>query len=223
MKRSVIKANRAIWQRRLDNRAAKLARMAAAKRPAKVIAKQQYKVKVAAANRNKWQLRLDKAPLPLRLRAWHIAGTYVGTIEHGGNNRGKVVEQIIHANGGAPGEPWCGDFDAFVYRLAGSKAVSRSWAAVRSFWGRLAGVAIISAAKARMGDIVTFTFEHTGLFGYWCDHQGRKCDRSVATHIFTREGNTGAIGDVSDSAEGDGVKEKVRAIGLIKTFNHVSR
>jgi hypothetical protein len=56
-------------------------------------------------------------------------------MEQGGNNTGPIVDKIIRANGGVIGEPWCGDFVAYCYRLAGSKAVDRLWASVY-FLGR---------------------------------------------------------------------------------------
>ena len=56
-------------------------------------------------------------------------------MEQGGNNTGPMVNKIIKANGGDIGEPWCGDFVAYCYRQAGSKAVTRSWASVRALGG----------------------------------------------------------------------------------------
>jgi hypothetical protein len=148
---------------------------------------------------------------PVRDRALYVAEGLVGVMEQGGNNAGPMVEKIIHANGGSTGEPWCGDFVAYCYRLAGSKAVSRSWAAVRLLRGLL-GISATPAPEG--GDLVTFTFDHVGMFVK---------DNGNGT-ITTIEGNTGASGAVSDSATGgDGVYEKIREKSLVADYLRVTR
>lgn len=154
-------------------------------------------------------------PKPLGRRAWDEAGKLVGIMERGGNNQGASVERIIKANDGTGPEPWCGDFVAYCYRAAGSKAVERAWASVRAL-GFLGGQKAVSARELVIGDIVCYTFDHTGLFGRYVDAQGRDREPYNATHIVVREGNTGATGAVSDSATGgDGVYEKIRPIDLV--------
>lgn len=147
----------------------------------------------------------------LRERAYRIASSLVGVMEEGGNNTGRKVNEIILANGGSIGEPWCGDFVAFVYRLAGSKAVTRSWAAVSLFLGILG---IRRTSNPQRGDLVRFTFDHIGLFV-----------RDLGNgEIETLEGNTGASGAVSDSATGgDGVYIKVRDKSLVNDYLRVTR
>src|ERR1044072_4766108 len=148
---------------------------------------------------------------PLRDRALSIAEGMVGVMEEGGNNQGAMVERIIHANAGATGEPWCGDFVAYCYRLAGSAAVTRSWAAVRLLRGLLG---IFATPAPEGGDLVTFTFDHVGLFVK---------DNGDGT-ITTIEGNTGASGAVSDSTTGgDGVYRKVRDKSLVDDYLRVTR
>lgn len=148
---------------------------------------------------------------PLRDKALYVAEGLVGVMEQGGNNAGPMVEKIIHANGGSTGEPWCGDFVAYCYRLAGSKAVSRSWAAVRLLRGLLG---IKATATPLPGDLVTYTFDHVGMFVK---------DNGDGT-ITTIEGNTGASGAVSDSTTGgDGVYRKVRDKSLVDDYLRVSR
>jgi hypothetical protein len=110
----------------------------------------------------------------------HASAKLVGIMEVGGNNMGQAVLSLIRENGGTGPESWCGDFDAHCYRHAGSKVVQRGWAAVR-FLGFLTGMKIVSARDAMPGDIVCFTFDHTGLLR-------RKIDAGV---IETVEGNTG--------------------------------
>jgi hypothetical protein len=145
----------------------------------------------------------------------------MGVMESGGNNRGPMVAKIIRANQGPGPEPWCGDFVAWCYRKAGSKSVTRSWAAVNSYLP-LTG---LKATRAPMhGDIVRYTFGHVGIFGSWCDSHGKPVAPGAATHIRTIEGNTGRAGAVSDSKTGgDGIYMKLRSRSLVKDFIHVKR
>lgn len=184
---------------------------------------QELKATQNVIDRRKRQIATKRAQQKgsLALRAWHEAKKLLGVMEVGGNNSGPVVSAIIKANGGGGPEPWCGDFVAFCYRHAGSKVVQRGWAAVRLL-GFLTGMTVTS--EPVMGDIVVYTFDHTGLFGYWCNSSGHRVPRAQATHIRTREGNTGRSGAVSDSRTGgDGVYEKIRPRSYIRRFVHVTR
>lgn len=148
---------------------------------------------------------------PLRLRAYDVAAGLVGVMEQGANNAGPMVSKIIRANGGLGPEAWCGDLAAYVYRLAGSKAVTRAWASVRLV-GLLAGVRRVLVPS--QGDLVRFRFDHIGLFVR---------DLGDGT-IETIEGNTGASGAVSDSITGgDGVYRKVRSKTLVSDYLRVTR
>lgn len=158
---------------------------------------------------------------PLRLRALAEARLLVGIMESGGNNKGAQVMKIIRANGGKSPEPWCGDFVAYCYRIAGSKAVTRSWAAVR-YLGFLAGMGIVRSPRA--GDIVVYGFDHTGIVVTYCNAAGVAVVRKRATHIKVIEGNTGSSGAVSDSSTGgDGVYVKVRSLSLVRRWVRVYR
>ncbi len=230
-------ASRAAWRIRLANRRRKLQSVAATRtslRPRTKVTPQQKRKLL-----KKWQgsvhdaLRIlaklnaeihDRRTTTLGERAWRAAGELLHVRERGGNNRGAEVERIIRANGGVPGEPWCGDFVAYCYLKAGCKTVTRPWAAVR-FLGRLVGqVTLRSKRRGRLGDIVTFTFDHTGLLGWYSDANGREVPANRATHIVAREGNTGVSGAVSDSAAGgDGVHEKVRPLALVARVVRVTR
>lgn len=167
---------------------------------------------------------------PLRERALGIAQLHLGVLEQGGNNRGREVEKIIRANGGVPGEAWCGDFVAAVYKQAGSKSVQRAWAGVRNL-GRLPGMRPLADVRAgQPGDILVYGFpggtgaDHTGLLMHYSDAAGRKRKPGVATHVKAIEGNTGHDGAVSDStAGGDGVHERVRPINLVRRVVRVDR
>jgi len=204
-----LRASLRLWKRRLAYRKR---RLDAARRSgsAKRIEHWHRLVDKAAYHVGRRRMQLNERR-PLRERAYSVAKGLVGVMEHGGNNQGAVVSKIIRANGGSGPEPWCGDFVAYCYRLAGSRAVTRSWASVRLLGG-VSGVRRTTAP--RMGDLVRFTFDHVGMF-VKDNHDGT---------ITTIEGNTGASGAVSDSATGgDGVYRKVRSKGLVQDYLRVSR
>ena len=124
------------------------------------------------------------------------------------------MAKIIRANGGAAREEWCGDFVAWCYRKAGSKSVTRNWAAVRLY---LPMTGLKATKTPRKGAIVRFTWDHVGLFGYWCDAQGREVKRP-SSHFRTIEGNTGPNGGGTQ-----GVHMKIHARSDARDFIHVSR
>lgn len=151
---------------------------------------------------------------PLREKAFDVAEALVGVMEQGGNNTGPTVDKIIRANGGVIGEPWCGDFDAFCYRQGGSKLVDRAWASVNAIETGNRGDFKQITNPAR-GDVVTFSFSHTGLFDKWIDRK-----RGI---FRTIEGNTGPVGATSDSLTGgDGVYRKNRSTSLGVSFWRVN-
>lgn len=158
--------------------------------------------------RQRMRKRWDRT---LGQKALDVARTLIGVMEQGGNNTGPIVDKIIRANGGVIGEPWCGDFCAFCYRIAGSKLVQRLWASVY-YLGTLLGINKVAVPKP--GDLVRFKFDHVGLF---------EKDNGDGT-ITTIEGNTGASGAVSDSKTGgDGVYRKVRSKSLVNDYRRVTR
>ena len=158
-----------------------------------------------------WMVSVRKKQLDtLQKRALRAADALVGVMEQGGNNTGPMVNKIIKANGGDIGEPWCGDFIAYCYRQAGSKAVTRSWASVRALGG-IQGVRRVKTPQA--GDLVRFNFDHVGMYV-----------KEAGMFIETIEGNTGASGAVSDSKTGgDGVYRKRRAKSLVNDYLRVTR
>lgn len=212
------KASLALWERRLAYRRRK--RAAVRKHAGRTV------THTEAAHIKKWDRLIAEAEQavahrrhqlaaarPLRLRALAEAERLVGVMEVGGNNMGKAVLALIRENGGTGPESWCGDFVAHCYRHVGSKVVQRGWAAVR-FLGFLTGMKVVSAKDALPGDIVCFTFDHTGLLR-------RKIS---AGEIETAEGNTGRSGAVSDSRTGgDGVYIKRRSTSLVARYVRVLR
>lgn len=193
------------WEWRLAYRRRALARAKKAHN-AKRVEYLRRKVKYASKRVDFWR----KRALPMRLRALRVAETLVGVMEVGGNNQGPMVMRIIRANGGVGPEPWCGDFVAYCYRQAGSKAVTRSWASVRLLGGVLG---VKRVRKPLAGDLVRFTFDHVGIFV-----------KDQGAFIETIEGNTGASGAVSDSATGgDGVYRKRRPKSQVNDYLRVTR
>lgn len=142
-------------------------------------------------------------------RALAEARSLIGVMESGGNNRGPLIDKIIRANGGILGEPYCGDGAAYVYRKAGSKAVSRSWAAVRLLGG-LSGIKKVSDPKP--GDLVRFNFDHVALFEKRLD----------STTIQTIEFNTSPGTATSDPGSG-GIFRRTRSTSLVKDYLRVTR
>lgn len=149
------------------------------------------------------------ASVPLRERAYQQATKLIGVMESGGNNVGREVEEIIREGGGVRGQAWCGWFNACCYKRAGSKSVTWRWGAVRLY---LPGEGLSQTRTPKRGDIVRFTFDHTGMF---------VADRG--DDIETIEGNTGASGAVSDSKTGgDGVYRKLRHKSLVRDYIRVA-
>ncbi len=217
MSTTQLRASLALWRRKLNYRRGKLKRVQKAGhanglRPSEVDHINKWKALVAEAERmvsRRSHQIVENAPLPDR--AFKVAEGLIGVMEQGGNNRGAMVTKIIRANGGVGPEPWCGDFCAYCYRLAGSKAVTRIWASVRGL-GAVAGVT--RTTSPRRGDLVRFSFDHVGI--YVRDLEGG--------FIETIEGNTGASGAVSDSSTGgDGVYRKRRHKSLVSDYLRVSR
>lgn len=217
------------WERKLTYRRKKRARvrreagkevntkveLAAVKKWDRLIAEAEHMVSL-----RRRQIAADQ---PMRLRALAEARKLVGIMEVGGNNMGQSVLEIIRANGGTGPEAWCGDTVAWIYRKAGSKVVQRAWAAVR-WLGFLTGMKVVGVRQMLPGNIVCYTFDHTGVFVDYCNSVGTPMPASQATHIKAIEGNTGRAGAVSDSSTGgDGVYEKIRPINLVSRGVAVTR
>lgn len=163
------------------------------------------------------------AATPLAEKAYREAVKLIGTMETGGNNRGKQVEAIIHYAQGQVPEPWCVDFDIWAYGHAGSKVIRPGYPRAVSM---MVTGGVKSTGSPKRGFPVRYTFDHTGLFVRWLRLVGGRyvsCPKALATHLETVEGNTGASGAVSDGNGNDGVYRKVRARGLVRDFLSVPR
>lgn len=209
MSRAQLRASLTLWRRRLAFRQRRL-KVSVRHHRTNSARKWRRLVDEAHQNVSRRELQLAAAR-PLRLKALDHARALIGVMEQGGNNAGPMVLKIIRANGGSGPEPWCGDFQAFCYRAAGSKAVTRAWASVRALGG-LFGIRRVTSPLP--GDLVRFTFDHVGMF---------EKDNGDGT-ITTIEGNTGSVGAVSDSSTGgDGVYRKRRAKNLVNDYLRVTR
>lgn len=219
MNKSQLQRSLELWRRREKYRQKKLGVKKARRDTAGTVKWDRlHDESVRMIHRRQGQLQAAK---PLRLKAHEFAVTMIGVMEVGGNNVGPMVGKIIRENGGIPGEAWCGDFMAFVYRHVGSKAVTRWWASVSAL-GFITGVR--HTTNPQTGDLVRFTFDHVGMFEAWVNADDKIVSHSLATHIRTVEGNTGRVGAVSDSKTGgDGVYRKVRARGLVRDYLHVTK
>jgi hypothetical protein len=160
------------------------------------------------------------APKSLAERAFANAVNLIGVMEVGGNNTGPMVSRIIKANGGVGPEPWCGDFVAYCYRLAGSdivKGPQRLWAYVP--WISRTAVKVTNSPSR--GDLVRYDWNHDHV-----DDHVELFDRWIVPGFtfLTIGGNTGHDPVVSDStAGGDGVHRRERPIELVHDFLRVTR
>jgi hypothetical protein len=169
----------------------------------------------------------DNATLRRRLVA--IAESKVGVHEEGGNNKGNdvLLFQLATALTPAPWA-WCAAFVDWcvrewlrdpevrdALRLPTARA-AEDWRprTARAFgmedWGTRHGLQVLPEnAVARAGDLVTFDFSHVGIVAVdQPAHSGM---------IETIEGNTNGHGG-RDSASGDGVWRKTRAVPLVNRY-----
>lgn len=221
MTRQALRASLRLWQRRAAYRRRKLkiirrhahANGSVTAGEAKDIHKWTALLAAADAMITRRKAQLSRRA-PLRERAWQEMQKLIDAhvTEQGGNNRGPEVEAIIRANGGIPREAWCGDTVAVCYLRAGAKSVVRAWAAVSALAKLLTRV-----RRPKRGHVVTYTFDHTGLFDRWAPEKG-------AGYFYAGEGNTGDSGAQSDSKTGgDGVKLKLRHVDQVAGFWRVLR
>jgi hypothetical protein len=158
---------------------------------------------------------------PLRMKAFNVATGFIGAFEIGGNNMGPFVTTVIKANGGSIPEPWCGDFAAYCYRLAGSKSVDvkpRSLWAYVPFLHRIPGTTIVK--NPQIGDLVRFDWNGDGL----ADHVGLFEEFTANGQVQTVDGNTGKDANVSDSTVGgDGVHRRIRSVALVHDYVRINR
>jgi hypothetical protein len=160
-------------------------------------------------------------PYALRRSALRHARFNVGVAERGANNRGPKVDEIIEYAHGALGEPWCVDFVIWCYGHSGSSVVRPGFTRAVRFMALRRSV-IETVSQPHSGNIVRYTFDHTGLFWHACNVRGQRRPWRLATHVKTVEGNTDGTGTVSDGQR-DGVHVCVRSKLLVRDYLRVLR
>jgi hypothetical protein len=156
-----------------------------------------------------------------------IAQAEIGILETGGNNRGPRIIEYQRATSLEPDNwPWCAAFVDWCIQQWIEDPEAVKWLKLQArtpeewrpktalaygltTWAKMrpATTTILTEADtARLGDIVTFDFSHTGIV---LEDDGK--------HIVTVEGNTNGTGD-RDSESGDGVWRKIRRKTLAKNF-----
>lgn len=156
-----------------------------------------------------------------------IAESQVGHHEQGGNNLGPDVVEYQKATWMTPGAwPWCAAFVCWcVWHAIITQGLSPAWKRPRTAgaydleeWAVGKYGAMFNAFKVfasnpmkpdtwpRRGDIVTFTYSHTGIVtGY----------NPTTKRLQTVEGNAG-MSLTSDSSKGDGVVAKEQHITKVR-------
>ena len=164
--------------------------------------------------------------VPVSTMPAHVdtALAYVGTVEHGGSNRGVRVERFLRSVGLGPGQPWCAAFVSYVLTAArvhapldGQGRVVRSGLAARFITARSirASEALRGVRAVPDGSVVIWRrgsgpFGHAGFAVRW---RGARGD--------TIEGNTSS-GTSGSQANGDGVWRRTRTIQPGSYFRIVS-
>lgn len=139
----------------------------------------------------------------------------VGTVETGGNNRGKRIVTYQKATWLEPAAwPWCAAFVCWLVSMAAKKYTVPfklpQTAAAFGFekWARQDGLKLYTRGKVLRGDIVIFDFSHIGV----------AVSDEKNGYIETVEGNTNKAG----SRDGDGVWKKKRAKSLLRSWVRIT-
>lgn len=142
-----------------------------------------------------------------------IARGEVGVREHGGNNRGKRVQEYQDAASYLPGTgwAWCAAFvgwcfdklaERFKLPFATPEGAGAFW---YEDWARQQGITVHGkGAKVKRGDLIIYAFSHIGI---------ASGDESNGAFMCV-EGNTNDGG----SRDGDGVFEKSRGKSQVRSI-----
>jgi hypothetical protein len=135
----------------------------------------------------------------------------IGTIEEGGNNRGKRIGEYLASTGLGQGHPWCAAFTKFVYEqnnlpTPGATAWSPSWfPKSKTYWQKGDDTQGI-----READLFGLHYANLGRIG----HVGL-IERIEDGWLYTIEGNTGD----NQGRDGDVVRRHRRSL---KTVTKIS-
>lgn len=162
-----------------------------------------------------------------------VAESQIGQREEGGNNRGPAVVKYQTATWLPPGPwKWCAAFVCWcVFQAIQAQGLKPRWPRPRTAgaydleawaagkYGKTLGAWQVITPRLdrpetwpRRGDIVTFTWSHTGIVRRY---------EPASRRVFTVEGNAG-LESVSDSLTGDGVTAKSHPFkSLRRIIRHV--
>lgn len=138
-----------------------------------------------------------------------MARAYRWVREHGGQNRGEVVEHILRLVGLAPGDPWCAAFVAMV----GRDMFGDDWPLPL-----VGGCATLHEAALAKG--LCYPYPAPGaVFLLWSQHEGRMhhtgfVDAPCEDGWTTVEGNS----NEDHSTNGIGVFAEIRDFGTLDRF-----
>jgi len=133
------------------------------------------------------------------------AALYVGTVEVGANNRGKIVDRFVKAVGSPLGSPWCAAFAMWCARGGGFDGDIAGAGACKSIYEYGVAHQLVVSLPAR-GDLVLFDFSDAGHQDF--DHVGiieKVVKLGPLVTLRTIEGNTRVA-----NAKRDGVYRRLR-------------
>ncbi|MBN2774706.1 MAG: C40 family peptidase [Prolixibacteraceae bacterium] len=131
--------------------------------------------------------------------------SYLWVKEATGNNDGYMVEKMLQSAGAKKGDPWCGAFQAYVFKVNGLKIPQ--YAARASAW--FDKKHIIPNNNAVAGDLGSIYYRKPGRIGHIVMYL--KPYKNETPYVVTGEGNTNADG----SREGNRAAKKLRPRGVI--------
>lgn len=168
----------------------------------------------------RWPGALDaiiRPELTIPQKALKIAMAERGVKEQpAGSNDGPRVREY-QAVTGAYKAPWCASFTAWAYKLAGRALSGFNAAYVPSYVSAARqsdhGLRIVSADKARPGDLVCFDWGQDGV----ADHIGILASRVKSGRFSSVEGNT----SYGNNSNGGQVMLRDRNTGQVQCFIRV--
>ncbi len=124
----------------------------------------------------------------IRHRIDSLTKIYLGTLELGGNNRGKVIELFQKKLKYKPGTPYCGIFIQVIYDQSGYKigfngAPAKNWLLYKKELIMHNGFKV-SDRFPILGDVIVIKFNNQYHVGIVIDYD------VLSNTVITREGNT---------------------------------
>ena len=136
--------------------------------------------------------------------------SYLWVKEATGHNDGYMVEKILASVGAKKGDPWCGAFQGFVFKVNGFE-IPR-YAARAAAW--FDEEHLIENKDAIAGDLGSLYYRKLGRIGHIVMYL--KPYKNTTPYVVTGEGNTNADG----SREGNRAAKKLRPRGIIHSSSN---